>query len=343
MNFIDRTVRRLDAFQQRRSWLSFPVAVMKKFGDDRAGNLAALIAYYGFFSLFPLLLVMVALLGLLLRGSPELRQSIIDSALSQFPIIGDQIRSNLPALSGRGAGVALGIGSATALWAGLGVMQAAQSALNDIWGVPMKDRPNFAQKRLRGLIMLVILGTFALASTVLAGLGTVEGTVGAALRVVAFGGSLLLNLAVFLVAYRVMTDRHIGWREVLAGAVFAAIAWGALQALGSFYVNHQLKNSTQVYGFFGFVLGLLAWIYLGAQILLLGAEVNVVKAKRLWPRSLNPPPLTDVDKQALTRAAKVEERRPEQTVDVSFGTAEDGGERPDVRAPGRSEEADRGG
>ncbi len=326
MSFIDKTVRRIDGFQQGRPWLGFPVAVMKKFGDDRAGNEAALIAYYGFFSLFPLLLVMVAFLGLVLRGSPELRQSIIDSALSQFPIIGDQIKSNLPALSGRGAGVALGVGTATALWAGLGVMQAAQSALNDVWGVPMKDRPNFAEKRLRGLIMLLLLGSFALASTILAGLGTVEGTVGAALRVASFGGSLLLNLAAFLLAYRVLTDRPLSWRDVLAGAVFAAIAWGVLQAIGSFYVNHQLKNSTQVYGFFGFVLGLLAWIYLGAQVLLLGAEINVVKAKSLWPRSLMPPPLIESDKEALTRQAKVEERRPEQTVEVSFEGGEDGKE-----------------
>ncbi|MDP8956570.1 MAG: YihY/virulence factor BrkB family protein [Actinomycetota bacterium] len=318
MSAIDKARHRIDGFQQAHRWLAFPLAVMKKFGDDRAGNLAALIAYYGFFSLFPLLLVLVALLGLVLRNNPELRSDIIGSALAQFPIIGDQIRQNLPALSGQGAGVAVGVGTATALWAGLGVMQATQNAFNDVWDIPMKERPNFIETRLRALIMLALLGTFALGATVLSGVGTWEGSVGAALRVVAFAGSLALNFVAFSVAYRVLTDRNLSWRDVFAGAAFAAVAWGALQAVGSFYVNHQLKQSTQVYGFFGFVLGLLAWIYLGAQIMLLGAEINVVKKRRLWPRGLMPPPLTDTDKRALTQAAKVEERRPEQSVEVSF-------------------------
>src|SRR5438093_13668816 len=109
-------LRRLDGYQQRRRWSAFPVAVVKKFGDDRGGNLAALIAYYGFFSLFPLLLVMVAVLGLVLRGNPHLRMSIINSTLAQFPIIGDQIRNNVRALSGAGAGVGLGVGTLTARW-----------------------------------------------------------------------------------------------------------------------------------------------------------------------------------------------------------------------------------
>jgi YihY family inner membrane protein len=329
MSFIEKFTGRIDEFQQRRSWLALPFAVMKKFGDDRAGNLAALIAYYAFFSMFPLLLVFTALLGLVLRSNPELQGKIIGSALAQFPIIGDQIRHNLPALSGKGAGVAVGFGTITALWAGLGVMQAAQNALNDVSDVPMKSRPNFLQTRLRALIMLVVLGSFALGSTVLSGLGTWEGSLGVVMRVVGFAGSLVLNFIAFSVAYRVLTDRDLSWGDVFPGAVFAAVAWGAIQALGSFYLSHQLKQSTQVYGFFGFVLGLLAWIYLGAQIMLLGAEVNVVMGKRLWPRSLMPPPLIEADKRALERHAKVEERRPEQTVEVTFQAEEKSGQAAD--------------
>ena len=334
MSFIDRPARRIDDFQKHRGWLGFPLAVMKKFGDDKAGNLAALIAYYGFFSMFPLLLVFVAILGLVLRNSPDLQVKIIGSALAQFPIIGDQIQENLPALSGEGAGVAVGVGTVAALWAGLGVMQAAQDALNDVWDIPIKSRPNFIETRLRALIMLVVLGTFALGSTVLAGLGTWEGSIGVVLRVAGFTGSLLLNFVAFSVAYRVLTERSLAWSDIFPGAAFAAVAWGLLQAIGSFYVSHQLKQSTQVYGFFGFVLGLLAWIYLGAQIMLLGAEINVVRKRRLWPRTLMPPPLSETDRRAMTQAAKVEERRPEQTVDVSFDagarnaqpSTEDGGD-----------------
>src|SRR5947207_10896481 len=163
MSFIDRTVRRIDAFQAERRWLAFPIAVIKKFGDDRAGNLAALIAYYGFFSLFPLLLTFVSVLGLLLRNDPSLRDSIINSALRDFPVIGDQITRNIHAITGNG--VALGIGIAGTLWAGLGVTMAAQNAMNQIWDVPRKDWPNFLKSRLRGLLLLAVLGTMTVAST----------------------------------------------------------------------------------------------------------------------------------------------------------------------------------
>jgi YihY family inner membrane protein len=324
MKAIDSTIERVDRFQQRHGWAAFPFAVIKKFGDDRAGNLAAVIAYYGFFSLFPLLLVLVSVLGLVLRGNSGLRASILDSALAQFPIIGDQIRTNVKGLTGGGAGVALGVGTITALWAGMGVTQATQNAMNDVWDVPIKGRPNFLKSRLRGLIMLVILGTITLGSTFLSGLGTVNGELGVLLRVIGFGGSLLLNLGAFLIAFRVLTERDLSWGDVFPGAAFSASAWAVLQAVGSWYVSHSLRHATQVYGFFGFVLGLLAWIYLGAQIMLLGAETNVVRVNRLWPRGLKQPPYTRADKRTLVRKAGVEERVPPESVNVEFQPPEAG-------------------
>jgi membrane protein len=314
MSGIKESLQRLDSFQQRHAWLAFPLAVVKKFGDDRAGNLAALIAYYGFFSIFPLLLVLVSLLGFLLRGNPDLRDEIVGSALAQFPVIGEQIRENVSALR---SGVALGVGTVTALWAGLGVTQAAQVAMNDVWDGPIKARPSFVGKRVRGLILLIVLGSITLASTMLSGLGTVEGTIGSLLRVVGFVGALLLNVALFMIAFRVLTERSLSWRDVLPGAIAGAILWTILQAVGSFYVNHIVKDASEIYGFFGFVLGLLAWIYLGAQITLYAAEINVVRVNKLWPRSLlMKPPLAEADERTLHQAAKVEERIPQERVDV---------------------------
>jgi membrane protein len=312
-------IRRIDSYQQRHPWIGFPIAVGKKFGDDRAGNLAALIAYYGFFSIFPLLLVLVSLLGFVLRGNPDLREAIVDSALAQFPVIGEQIRENVSVLR---SGVALGVGTLTALWAGLGVTQAAQVAMNDVWDVPIKSRPNFLESRLRSLLMLVVLGSMTLASTVLSGIGTLEGPVGVLLRVLGFMGSLALNLMVFLVAFRVLTDRNVFWGDVFPGAAVGALLWAILQAVGSFYVNHVVKDASAVYGFFGFVLGLLGWIYLGAQLTLYAAEINVVRVDRLWPRSLfTRPPLEEADRRTLRKAAEVEERIPEEDVEVSFDPA----------------------
>jgi YihY family inner membrane protein len=319
MNALQRQVRRIDELQQRRSWLAFPFAVVKKFGDDRAGNLAALIAYYGFFSMFPLLLVFVSVLGLLLRNNPSLQQSILDSVLRDFPVIGDQLRSNIKGLTGGGAGVALGVGTALALWGGLGVMNAAQNAFNDIWDVPRKDRPNFIESRLRGLLMLIVLGIMALASTFVSGIGTSEGGRFLWLGALALLATLILNLGLYLVAFRVLTDRALRWAEVFPGAAVGAVLWTALQSLGSYYVQHQVKNASEVYGTFGLVIGLLTWIYLGAQITLLAAEVNVVRKNRLWPRSLlQKPPLAPADKQAMVRGAKTQERIPEETVGASF-------------------------
>src|SRR5256886_10798109 len=114
MNVVQRIVARVDAFQQRRRWTAFPYAVIKKFGDDQAGNLAALIAYYGFFSIFPLLLVFVTALGLLLHGDPSLQRSIEQSALRNFPVIGPQISENVHSISRNG--LALGVGIAGTLW-----------------------------------------------------------------------------------------------------------------------------------------------------------------------------------------------------------------------------------
>ena len=329
MNPLQRTLERIDAAQQGRTWLAFPFAVFKKFGDDRAGNLAALIAYYGFFSLFPLLLVFVTVVSMVIAGNPELQQRIVDSAVSQFPIVGQQIAKNVHAI--KGSGLALAVGIFGALWGGLGVVQAAQNAMNGVWNVPVKDQPNFVKSRVRALIMLVVLGAFVICSAILSGLSSSAGGIGTALKVVAIAGSVALNLAVFLAAFRILTVENVSWGEVLPGALCAAAAWSALQYLGTYLVAHQLKNASAVYGFFAVVIGLLWWIFLGAQVSLLSAEVNVVLKRRLWPRSLAQPPLTEADRQALEQLAKEEERVPQQRVDVRFTGGEQPGGSGDAR------------
>ena len=322
MNPLQRALDRIDAAQQRRTWLAFPFAVFKKFGDDRAGNLAALIAYYGFFSLFPLLLVFVTVVSMVIAGNPELQRRIIDSAVSQFPIVGEQIAKNVHAI--KGSGVALAVGIIGALWGGLGVIQAAQNAMNGVWNVPRKDQPNFVKSRARSLLTLVVLGVFVICSAILSGLSSSAGGIGMFLKVVAIAGSVALNLVVFLAAFRILTVENLTWREVLPGALCAAAAWSALQYLGTYLVAHQLKNASAVYGFFAVVIGLLWWIYLGAQVSLLSAEVNVVLKRRLWPRSLTQPPLTEADRRALEQLAREEERVPQQRVDVRFTGGEPG-------------------
>jgi YihY family inner membrane protein len=309
---VSEILRKVDAFQKRLAALAFPFAVVRKFGDDQAGNLAALIAYYGFFSLFPLLLVLVTVLGMILRTNPDLQTRILDSALANFPVIGTEISRNVHALEGSGATLAVGI--ALTLWAGLGVVKATQTAMNSVWNVPFQHRPNFLRSTLRALIMLGVLGVMTLVS---AAAGTIGGGSGQWwLVILGLAVSLIVNLFLFLLAFRILTSESLTWGDVLPGAAAGSVAWTILQALGGYYVSRQLQGASEVYGTFAMVIGLLAWIFIGAQVTLLAAEVNVVRKRHLWPRSLVQPPFTDADIEALTRYAKQEGRRPEERIDV---------------------------
>jgi YihY family inner membrane protein len=302
----------VDKQHQQRAWVAFPYAVMKKFGDDQAGNLAALIAYYGFLSLFPLMLVLVTLLGMLLRNNPELQDTIRTSALANFPVIGEEISKNVHSL--RGSGLALGIGLALALWAGLGVMKVLQTAMNAVWNVPYRHRPSFWLSLLRAMLLLLVLGVITVASAAAGSVGA--GSDSWLLGIAGIAISVLLNLVLFLLAFRILTTEDVAWGDVFPGALIAALAWTVLQAVGGYIVSHQLQGASDTYGTFAMVIGLLAWIYLGGQITLFAAEVNVVRKRRLWPRAIVQPPLTDADERALRSYAEQEERRPEVDVIV---------------------------
>src|SRR5215204_3099096 len=312
MQVADRLLRRADKKHQQRAWIAFPYAAMKKFGDDQAGNLAALIAYYGFLSLFPLMMVLVTLLGLLLRNNPELQDAIRTSALANFPVLGGQISSNIHSL--RGSGLALGIGLGLALWAGLGVMKVLQTAMNAVWNVPYRHRPNFWVSLLRAIIMLLVFGVITIASAAAGSVG--GGSDSWLLGILGIAMSVVLNLVLFLLAFRILTSEDLTWGDVFPGALVAALAWTTLQAIGGYIVSHQLQGASNTYGTFAIVIGLLAWIYLGAQVTLVAAEVNVVRKRRLWPRAIVQPPLTDADQRALKSYAEQEERRPEEDVIV---------------------------
>ena len=316
MKAINSTIDRFDHFQRERSWIAFPLAVVKKFSEDQAGRLAALTAYYAFFSMFPLLIIFVTVLGMVLQGNTELQTSLENSVLAQFPVIGTQIKNNIGALSG--GGLTLTFSILATLWAGLGAIRAGQASMDAVWDVPQKQQPNFLVRLLRSLYMLGVFGLAVLLTTGLAGLATAGASFGIFAKVAGIVGALVLNFAVFALAFRILTVAKITWRDVVPGAIFGAIAWEALQLAGAYIVGHQIKNASQTYGTFAFVIALLSWLYLGAQIALYAAEINVVRARHLWPRGLRDQPRTEADEIALRRQAKQEERVDRENVDVSF-------------------------
>jgi len=315
-----RMLRRADDLQRRRGFLAFPFAVLKKFGDDRASQLAALIAYYGFISLFPLVLVFATVTAFLIREDPQLRQRLLDTVLEQLPVvgteIGGQIDESVRELSG--SPFALIIGVVGALWTGTAVVAAAQQAMDDVWDVPRSDRPGLVRRMVRAFLLLLVFAGSTVLSTFLAGSGTETGWGMVLLRVISLAGLALVSVAVFTFAFRILTVATVGWRQVLPGAIVAAVGWTALLMVGKWVVDRQISEASLAYGVFAIVIGLLAWIYLAAQLFLLAAEVNVVRARRLWPRSLIAPPLTATDREVLAEQAKEERARPEEEVAVRF-------------------------
>jgi membrane protein len=324
MNAAKKMVRVVDRFQQRQPWLAFPVAVWKKFGDDQAGNLAALVAYYAFVSIFPLLLILVTVLDIVLRDNPALKGKLIDSALADYPVIGDQIKSNLGSLNE--TGVALVVGVVLILFGVRGVANAMQNALNSVWEVPKTDRPGFPWSWLRSFGLVAVVGIGEITTSVLAGVIGGAGHVLAdfAVKIAATAVSLVLNIGMFWLAFRLATAKAVTWRDLMLGAIIGGCVWQILQLVGGYFIAHQLRHSSSLYGTFGIVLGLIAWLYLQAEATLYAAEVNVVHVRKLWPRSLAPPPHTEEDVQAYRLYAEVEARDKKEAINILLHDAPEG-------------------
>lgn len=277
-------VDRLDTWQQSRTWASVPVAVVVKYRADGGGSWATLLAHYGFLSLFPLLLVLVTALGYVLSGNAALQQRVLDTVLADVPVLGSQIRADVTSLRGNAGATAVGL--VLAAYGGLAVLRTARAAMDVMWAVPRQSLGAY----LRGHARVAAVGAALLLATLLAavsgslttGLGSLPGTA----KVLSLTGSALLSFGVFLVAFRVLTEARPAWLDVLPGAVVGAAGWTVLHAVGGLYVRHVVGAASLAYGTFAVVIGLLAWLYLQARLLLLAAELNVVLSRGLWPRSL---------------------------------------------------------
>src|SRR6266568_623271 len=275
MNPVERLVRRVDRWQQRHAASAFTFGVIKKYGDDNGGQLVASLSHTAFVSLFPLLLVLTTILGIVAADNSALRGHVVSAVAGQFPVVSRELTRNVHQLH---------------------------------------------------RASVVVLGAWVILTTVLTGFGTF----GSSSLVVAVVAELLAaaaNVGMYTIGFRVLTPKAIPIRQLVPGAVLAGIGWTILEAAGTQLVLHYL-HSDSVYGIFAIVLSLVAWIYLVVEITIYSAEVNVVLARRLWPRSIVQPPLTPADVKALSIQPLQEQRRGEQHVSVSFAEGPDDDKRP---------------
>lgn len=313
---------RVDAAQQKHRVLGFPLAVLYKYVDDQGGYLAALIAYYAFLSLFPLLLLSSTILGWVLLGHPALRDQLMNSALSEFPVIGSQL-GQPKQLSGGVAGVVIGVlGS---VYGGLGVGQALQNAMNTAWAVPRNNRPNPLAVRGRSVLLLTTVGAALLGTTVLSAISGGSGAFGAGVKVVVFALTMAVNAGAFILAFRIATPKELTVRQVAPGAVIAALGWQLLQSFGAVYIGHVVKSASATNGVFALVIGMLAFFYITATLVVLCVEINVVRVERLHPRALLTPftdnvDLTKGDRATYAGQAKAQRSKGFENVDVTFDT-----------------------
>jgi uncharacterized BrkB/YihY/UPF0761 family membrane protein len=317
------TVSRLDSFQRRHPVVGFPIGVVYKFFDDQGPYLSAILTYYSFVAIFPLLLIASSVLGFILQGDEQMQQDLLDSALSQFPIVGTQL--------GRPGGLegstsAVVIGSLAALYGLLGLGQAAQNALNTVWAVPRNSRFNPIVGRLRSFGMLVLAGVAVLLVTAVTGfVSNLDALVGVGLELQML--TSLISIAVTAIALAAMmrftTTRRPSFPASLPGAVVIAVGWHVLQLVGGTYVRRVVTAASDMNGVFALVLGLVALLFVASAVAVLGLEVNVVRSRRLFPRALLTPftdavDLTDADRRAYESYAKAMRHKGFQHVEVRF-------------------------
>jgi YihY family inner membrane protein len=316
MNPVERAIRKVDATQQRYTPTGFIFGVVKKYGDDNGGVLASNLAYSAFVSLFPLLLVLATILGLIASADPSFRASAVKNAVAgQIPLIGPTLTENVNQLH-RASVIGLVVGLIGLIWGAAGLAQAGLFTMEQVWNLPGPARPGYVQRLGRAGLFLCLLGGGVIVTTLLASLATYLHN-GLAFKVPIEVATAAFNAGMYLGAFRALTPKGVPTRKLLPGAITGGIGWTVLQVLGAWLVHHFL-HSDSVYGIFATVLGLLAWIYLAVEVTVYSAEINVVLARRLWPRSIVQPPLTEADRASMALQALQNQRRPEQHVVVPF-------------------------
>lgn len=293
----DRVQNEFDRWQQRVPVLAFPISVWLRYREDRCYEYAALLSYYGFFSIFPLLTAGVTIFGFVLKGNPELRAEVLDTIFARVPVVGEALSTQIDGLEGNGFVLIVAIGFA--LWSGIGVVRGAQNAFNTMWSISIMRWPSFFPKLFRALAAVVVLGVAVIVATTLSAFVTFAFDIPGIERFAGVVLAMVVNAAVLLVIFKLLTVSEVGWRSLIPGALVGGVVLWLFQLLGGIYIEGVVLGARAVYGSFAMAIGLLVWLALVARVVLLSSEINVVATKRLWPRSFTGANLTDADERSF--------------------------------------------
>lgn len=324
VNSVAKLLACLDRAQRRHPVLGLPFAVVYKFFDDQGNYLGAILTYYAFVAIFPLLLIASSVLGFVLHGNPTLQRELLDSGLSRFPIVGEQL--GRPGQL-QGSTAAITVGALAALYGASGMAQASQNVMQVIWSVPRNSRPNPLVSRLRSLLLVLIAGAAFICIAAVGAFATHHRVLGGELqpvgRLLVDIASVLLTAGVFILLFRLTAAHHHTLREAAPGALTVGVLWQVLQVAGAAYVQHVIAKANNMNKTFALVLGLVAVLYAASVMAVLAGEINVVLAKRFFPRALLTPftdnvDLTEGDRRAYVAYAKAQRFKGFEHIEASF-------------------------
>ncbi|HSW85238.1 MAG TPA: YihY/virulence factor BrkB family protein [Candidatus Saccharimonadales bacterium] len=284
MKKLDSFINKIDHWQQKHRWSAFSYAVIKKYSDDESGYQAALLTYYGFLSLFPLLLIISTIASQLASSHPSLQHGIIQSVSTYFPVLGNQLSEHVGTLHKNG--LALIIGILFLIYGARGVADAFRRSVQQIWRVPKAQRPKFPKTILNSLIIIVASGVGLIAASIFTGLAASAGH-GPAFRVFSLAVNLYILFWLFIFLLNVCLPKHVRVKDTVPGALTAALGIIILQILGGVLLKNELQRLDALYSYFAVALGLLFWIYLQAQLIHYAVTISAVSAQHLWPRKIN--------------------------------------------------------
>lgn len=315
MNTLQKLLHKIDRLQQSHPALAFPYAVLKKYGEDKAGHQAALLTYFGFLSLFPLLIVFTGVTQLVLESNPELQARVSQTVTEYLPLVGEQLQAGIQ--SPAKTGLALALSLLITFYGARGVANALQYALSTLWRVPETEHPPLLKSVARSLGLILVAGTGLVLATVITGFMAFLGH-GLLVRLLAALLGLAVLWATFIVVFKLAIAGNKTVSQVALSAAVTAIGITALQMVGTSLLAAQLDNLGSAYGTFALVLGILFWINLQAQVVLYAVEIDTVKYGRLWPRSLSEEPLTMQDERSYRTLARSQKQHKDESIAVSF-------------------------